>query len=501
MSSYCPRPTTKALSTTGVALGVLALGAAPAFAAAVPDVWQTYDPAWCSGPCAGHPVTVNDEAEVEAGGQIVLDVLANDYPQPDEIIIVRRALDAGDESADELTLLEVGNVQAYDQDGSELPSVGTLDVVDNRVHYQAPDLAAGSAGAHLTFMYVAQDADGQRTPGWGWIAIQPAAVTVVADDDRAGVPFETATTISALSNDSSSDGSPLTITSATAPAHGHVAIRGGEVRYTPNPGYIGPDEFTYTVQSGTASASATVRLEVRAPNAPAPADDTARVGYQGTVDVDVLANDTSFDASELTLVEMGTAQHGHAGIVNGKLRFTAADRFAGQTTVTYTVADRTGARSTAVLSVTVEPPAGPQTAADTLKLTAGPSGGPVRVLLNDTSPVGAQLRLVATTDGQHGTVAISGDEVIYTPAVGYSGPDTFTYTVEDEFGSTAVGTVEVLVEGEGAAVTAAQEPPTLPVTGTQTATGATLAAGLIGAGVAMVSAARRRGRRRGRHAA
>jgi hypothetical protein len=36
---------------------------------------------------------------------------------------------------------------------------------------------------------------------------------------------------------------------------------------------------------------------------------------------------------------------------------------------------------------------------------------------------------LATTDGQHGAVVIHNGQVVYTPADGYVGTDTFTYTV------------------------------------------------------------------------
>jgi tripartite-type tricarboxylate transporter receptor subunit TctC len=51
------------------------------------------------------------------------------------------------------------------------------------------------------------------------------------------------------------------------------------------------------------------------------------------------------------------------------------------------------------------------------------------------------------TQGAHGTVAVSGNNVIYTAGAGYSGTDTFTYNVVNACGSQASATVTVTVTG------------------------------------------------------
>src|SRR5262249_47626485 len=62
-----------------------------------------------------------------------------------------------------------------------------------------------------------------------------------------------------------------------------------------------------------------------------------------------------------------------------------------------------------------------------------PSSGPGSLVANDTDvDAGDLLRVVAVTAPSHGSSALSVDgSVTYTPAQGYTGPDTFTYTVSD----------------------------------------------------------------------
>jgi hypothetical protein len=70
----------------------------------------------------------------------------------------------------------------------------------------------------------------------------------------------------------------------------------------------------------------------------------------------------------------------------------------------------------------------------------------IRVLANDSDPDGDELTLVAWTQGGGGEVTLGGDGTLtYTPAEGFDGSDSFTYTVDDDHGRQATGTVTVAV--------------------------------------------------------
>ena len=69
----------------------------------------------------------------------------------------------------------------------------------------------------------------------------------------------------------------------------------------------------------------------------------------------------------------------------------------------------------------------------------------VNVLSNDTDPDGDTLSLTNASSPSHGTAEIVGSQIRYTPTVGYSGTDSFTYTVSDGHSHTASATVNVTV--------------------------------------------------------
>lgn len=86
-------------------------------------------------------------------------------------------------------------------------------------------------------------------------------------------------------------------------------------------------------------------------------------------------------------------------------------------------------------------------AVDDSAVVAADSGGTaIAVLANDRDPEGQPLRLTAVGNPAHGSTAIVGDQALYTPAAGFVGADSFSYTVSDPGGLTATGTVAVSVQ-------------------------------------------------------
>lgn len=87
---------------------------------------------------------------------------------------------------------------------------------------------------------------------------------------------------------------------------------------------------------------------------------------------------------------------------------------------------------------------GPKANNDEAKYTD--NGASILVLKNDTDPEGDVLTVVSVTTPENGTAAISnnGKEVTYTPNAGYSGTDSFTYTISDGHGNTSTATVTLV---------------------------------------------------------
>lgn len=111
----------------------------------------------------------------------------------------------------------------------------------------------------------------------------------------------------------------------------------------------------------------------------------------------------------------------------------------------------------------------------------------IALLPNDDTVLGAPLTdLVLASSPSNGTAVLVGDVARYTPARGFTGNDTFTYTISTPNG-TATATVRVVVEG-GAIVSSSA---VLPNTGGPDATLLGLGALLLGGGAWVAVRARR----------
>ncbi len=70
---------------------------------------------------------------------------------------------------------------------------------------------------------------------------------------------------------------------------------------------------------------------------------------------------------------------------------------------------------------------------------------PSLLVANDSDADGDAIIGVSVQDAVNGTVIFDGTNVIFTPTAGYSGPATFTYTIEDSNGATDTATVNLTI--------------------------------------------------------
>ncbi len=71
-----------------------------------------------------------------------------------------------------------------------------------------------------------------------------------AVNDTTTTSMNTAVNISVLSNDSDPDGDAISLQSVTSPGYGTATKSGNQVKYTPNSGFTGTDNFNYTISDG-----------------------------------------------------------------------------------------------------------------------------------------------------------------------------------------------------------------------------------------------------------
>ena len=174
-------------------------------------------------------------------------------------------------------------------------------------------------------------------------------------------------------------------------------------------------------------------------------DDTATVDEDGSVIIDVLANDTDPDGDTLT-VTAASSPNGDV-VINGDgtITFTPAPNYNGPAEITYTVSDPDGNTDTGSVDVTVNPVNDDPVANDDTATVAEDGSVIIDVLGNDTDVDGDTLTVTAASS-PNGDVVINGDGTLtFTPAPNYNGPAEITYTVSDGNGGEDTGSVDVTV--------------------------------------------------------
>jgi VCBS repeat-containing protein len=267
----------------------------------------------------------------------------------------------------------------------------------------------------------------------------------VATDDSFTVRTATARQLFVLDNDTDPEDDSLHIAANTNPAHGSVTCDRFSCTYTSDPAYVGPDSFTYTAADDFGGQdTATVSLTVELNQPPVATDDDYTVTGGIAKQLFVLENDTDPDGDPLHIAANTNPAHGGVTCDQIQCTYTATAGYVGPDSFTYTAADDSGAQDIATVSLTVEANQPPVAVNDTLEVAQDAGATRVDVLANDTDPNDDDLSVTGSTDPAHGTATCDQFACEYTPDPGYSGPDSFDYTVSDSL-ATDTGTVQISV--------------------------------------------------------
>ncbi|TVR82988.1 MAG: tandem-95 repeat protein, partial [Rhodospirillales bacterium] len=211
-----------------------------------------------------------------------------------------------------------------------------------------------------------------------------------------------------LANDEDPEGDPITVISYGYGGPGELTVyTNGNFEYTPAPGFVGVDTFTYTIaDSFGAEATATVSLEV--PNQPPIARDdffNARFGI-AIGEANVLANDEDPDGDPIKPV---TYKYGGPGqltlYTSGNFSYAPPTGFFGVDAFTYTIEDSFGAEDSATVRLYV--PELLTVGADGVIPLTGSVAGPLDLVRH---PFVAALDIDVTGDGTvDAWVALDGD--------------------------------------------------------------------------------------------
>lgn len=205
----------------------------------------------------------------------------------------------------------------------------------------------------------------------------------------------------------------------------------------------GRNEIELTVESATGLQSTSLLDIFWFPNTQTVArDDDAATELTRPARINVMGNDRGRD------LELGTFTQPDNGTVtldasnSNRLEYTADAGFTGSDTFTYTITGRDGRTDIGTVRINVLPhnPEAP-TANDDTATTTQNTVVSIDVLANDTDPDNDPLQIFAASEPANGTVELLFDgfknrttSLSYTPDEGFTGTDTFTYSMSDSDG-------------------------------------------------------------------
>lgn len=337
---------------------------------------------------------------------------------------------------------------------------------DGRLTFDAGGATGGRIGVEVTV------SDGQSTgTGMLYVSIKPAN-TLAADIDpvsKSTLP-DTATTIELEPYVHATGAQPVRLSSVESPQGASATMHASDMTVLFTATQAGTYYVPYTVMQGTMPATGLVRVEVQ-PAAteaakPIASNDVAVLGSDNTAIVEPLSNDIDPMGGVLSITSVSAeASSGvAAGLVGHRRIYLTARRTPNKPIkVSYSVANAVG---NATGTITAHPPAlsnvgSPPKAGDIEARVR--TGGIVSVDVLDHVSHGESTTVTLQNDLRTDKATFKGLAFVSGSTVRYQAPNVtgtypVIYTVRDDLGNVASGTITIRVHGRDAAGKAAPVP-------------------------------------------
>jgi hypothetical protein len=327
------------------------------------------------------------------------------------------------------------------------PSSGTVTLNGRGTFVYTP--AANFVGS-VSFTYSITGEDGQTAIGT--VTVDVANQAPYAIDDDYVIPQDETLTVTPdrglRANDRDLDGDDISVVSVGPPQHGTVTFTDdGAFVYTPDEGYVGDDEFTYTIADAAhTQATGTITVRVIAVAPLAASDDVFTGDRDKPLEFDPTLNDLNPENATLVIGIVTKPTSGSVVVgTDGVFTYTPSKGFVGTDQFVYQISDGTRtANATVTITVVVgnQPPVAQN---DTITVPWGEQVV-IDVLANDVDPDGDYVYVSDYGTPRNGDTGGARDGAIeYTPDADFVGTDSFTYTVTDSAGNVSTATVTVTI--------------------------------------------------------
>lgn len=264
---------------------------------------------------------------------------------------------------------------------------------------------------------------------------------VLANDTAGDVP----TTVTAADQ----GGTAITIGTPFTTAGGNSLTLNADGSYSYTPTNLGVEAFNYTITDATPdSSSSTLTITVNSSNATPVADSQAVITDEDLALAITLTASDDGQIAPLTW-SVGTPANGDLSGTAPNLAYTPAGDFNGSDSFTFSVFDGEFSSAPATVSITVNPVNDPPVA--DAQSVATDQGVPVPITLTGSDVDGDTLTFTVQDGPTNGVLNGTIPNLSYMPNGGISGPDSFTFLVNDGTVDSAPATVDITVNATGTA--------------------------------------------------
>ena len=318
------------------------------------------------------------------------------------------------------------------------PASGTLVLAPNGSFVYTP---AAEFSGNMSFTYRASDGSANSNVATVTISVSSVNDAPVAANQSVTTAEDTAAAITLGATDVDED--PLTFTIVSGPAHGTLSGTGAARTYTPAADFNGSDSFTFKANDDSVDSNvATVTITVTAVSDAPVADNQSVTTAEDTAAAITLAARDA-DGDTLTYAIVSGPAHGSLSGTGANRTYTPAANYHGPDSFTFKANDGTADSNVATVSITVSSVNDAPVANAQSITTAEDTAASITLTASDADSDPLTFTMVAGPT--HGTLSGTGADRTYTPAANYSGPDSFTFKVNDGTTDSNTATVSITV--------------------------------------------------------
>jgi Bacterial Ig domain len=353
-----------------------------------------------------------------------------------------------------------GNLLAFT--ASTLPLHGTLTLLLNGMFSYIPN-------THYfwndSFNFTVNDGTLSSASATINIVISSVPDAPVATGDSYSLNQDTTLFIPVMMNDSDIDSSTLTLTWYINPLHGTITVSGTGFDYTPTTGYIGSDSFTYKIadEAALVSNTATVTLNVVSTNV-APTANSGSFATNEDIILNAVLSATDPENSTLMyIVDIFPTQWTLTLSSTGIFSYTPNLHYFWNDSFVFHVSDgslvSSGATVTLAINSINDIPVANSTSLTATGNSVASSGNILIWNLSGSDIESVWLYFTASTLPIYWQLTISSTGALtYLPALGYTGSDSFSFTVSDGSATSTSALVNITIVDNGIA-----PPPPVPL--------------------------------------